>query len=87
MILKDGISIDEAKLKLILDTMHPMNEKQLQGFMDNTRYYRQFIKMFTKKILRLYDLLKKIQMDHRVQRGVQPTQRMPNESTVPSISN
>ena len=55
----NGLSMDQDKVKSILDWPSPKNLKELQSFLGLCNYYRKFIKNFAGKMEPLRKLLKK----------------------------
>ena len=43
IVCKEGIKVDFAKIKIILDLKSPVNPKQVRVLLGHTRYYRKFI--------------------------------------------
>ena len=80
VVSRDEISIDEAKVKLILKMPPPSNEKQLQGFMGYVGYYRHFIKMFDEKARPMYVLMKQFTWTDEYTRSFRTPQRLPHQS-------
>ena len=48
VLCKDGISVDPDKIKAIIEWSFPKNVTDIRSFMGITRYYRNFIKGFSK---------------------------------------
>jgi len=59
IISKDGIQIDLAKIKAILQISHPINIKELQDFLGNINFLRRYIPNLAELIRLLNDMLKK----------------------------
>ena len=57
IVLKNGISTDFEKIKIIIELPRPKNAKQVQGFMGHCGYYRRFIYMYAVIARPLYGLL------------------------------
>ena len=47
VVCKEGIKVDIAKNKVIIDFKPPTNPKQIRIFLGHTRYYRKFIRHFS----------------------------------------
>ena len=47
VICKEGIKVDIAKIKVIIDLKPPTNPKQIRIFLGNTGYYRKFIRHYS----------------------------------------
>jgi len=58
---KDGIKIEEEKVKAVLDWPISKSMKDIQKFLELANYYMQFIKDFTQIIRPLHELMKKDQ--------------------------
>ena len=56
---KDGVSVDDSKVKLIRSHPIPKNAQQLRSFLGIANYYRRFIKHFSIKTVNLRGLLKR----------------------------
>jgi hypothetical protein len=56
---EDGIKVDMAKIKVILDLKPPINHKQIKIFLGHTRYYRKFIQHYSNITFPIDELLKK----------------------------
>ena len=59
MISSEGVSMEEGKIKDVLDWPTPNSVKALRGFLGLTGYYRRFIKHYGIICRPLTDLLKK----------------------------
>ena len=46
VVCKEGIEVDFAKIKVIIDLKPPVNPKQIRIFLGHTGYYRKFIKCY-----------------------------------------
>ena len=46
IVSKNGISIDLAKIKVIVELPRPRNAREVQSFMGHCGYYRRFIYMY-----------------------------------------
>ena len=44
---KEGIKVDIAKIKVIVDLKAPINAKQIRIFLGHTSYYRKFIRQYS----------------------------------------
>ncbi len=58
---KDGIKMEEEKIKAVLDWPTPKSVKDIQKFLGLANYYRQFIKDFTQIARLLHELMRKDQ--------------------------
>ena len=58
---KDGIKMEEEKIKAVLDWPTPKSVKDIQKFLGLANYYRQFIKDFTQIARPLHELMRKDQ--------------------------
>jgi len=58
---RDGIKMEEEKVKAVLDWPTPKSVKDIQTFLGLANYYRQFIKDFTKIARPLHELTRKEQ--------------------------
>ena len=56
---RDGIKMDQSKVKAILDWPEPKNVKGVRSFLGLANLYRRFIKDYTHIALPLQDLTKK----------------------------
>jgi len=59
VISKDGLKMDEEKVKAVLDWPEPRNVKEVQSFIGLCNYYRLFIKNFAKIANPLHKLTRK----------------------------
>jgi len=60
VVTKDGITMDQAKVKAIVDWPSPLNTvKDVRSFLGLAGYYRRFVKGFSKIASSLSELLKK----------------------------
>ena len=57
IVSKNGISMDEEKITVIVTLPQPLNAKGVQVFMGHCGYYCRFIYMYTTITRPLYDLL------------------------------
>jgi len=62
VISKEGISVDPAKITAVVDWPRSTNVSEVQSFLGMTRYYRRFVKDFSKIASPLTQLLSK---DHQ----------------------
>ena len=46
IVYKEGIKVDFAKIKIILDLKPPLNPKQVSVLLGHTSYYRKFIRYY-----------------------------------------
>ena len=58
IVYKDGIKVDFAKIKIILNLKPPINPKQVWVLLGHTGYYRKFIKHYSDMTYPLEELLK-----------------------------
>jgi len=58
IVCKDGIKVDMAKIKIILDLKPPTNPKQIRVFLGHTGYYRKFIRHYSDITFPLNELLR-----------------------------
>lgn len=56
---KDGLKVDDEKVKAIMEFPRPRNVKQIRSFLGITGWYRRFIKNYSSKAAPLTQLLKK----------------------------
>ena len=47
VVYKEGIKVDIAKIKVIIDLKAPINSKQIRIFLGHTSYYRKFIRQYS----------------------------------------
>ena len=47
VVCKEGIKVDIAKIKVIIDPKPPVNHKQIRIFFGHTGYYRKFIRHYS----------------------------------------
>ena len=47
VVCKEGIKVEIAKIKVIIDLKTPVNPKQIRIFLRHTRYYRKFIRHYS----------------------------------------
>ena len=59
IISKKGIEVDKAKVELIVKLPSPTTVKGVRQFLGHSRFYRRFIKDFSKIAKPLYELLVK----------------------------
>lgn len=59
VVSRDGISMDDVKVKAVLDWPAPSNVKQLQAFLGFANFYRRFIKDYSRLTTPLTALTKK----------------------------
>jgi len=62
IISKDGISVDPTKVAIVESLPRPTNITAVRSFLGMARYYRRFVKYFSKIALPLTRLLRK---DHK----------------------
>ena len=58
-IVFEGIKVDKAKIEVILNPPPPTSIKQVRSFLGHVRFYRYFIKDFSKISRPLWNLLAK----------------------------
>ena len=58
IICKDGIKVDFAKIKIILDLKPSINPKQVWVLLGDTGYYTKFIRHYSDMTYPLEELLK-----------------------------
>ena len=58
IVCKEGIKVDFAKIKIILDLKPPVNPKQVRVLLGHTGYYRKFIHHYSDTTYPLEELLK-----------------------------
>ena len=61
IVCKEGIKVDFAKIKIILDLKPPVKPKQVIVLLGHTGYYRKFIHHYSDMTYPLEELLKKDQ--------------------------
>ena len=54
-----GLGVDQAKVSIIETLMPPNSVKRIRSFLGHARFYRRFIKDFSKNFIPLYRLLEK----------------------------
>ena len=57
IVSQNGISIDEEKIRVIVELPRPLNDKGVQVFIGHCGYYHRFIYMYAKVARPLYALL------------------------------
>ena len=58
IVCKEGIKVDFAKLKIILDLKPLVNSKQVSLILGHTGYYRKFIRYYSDMTYALEELLR-----------------------------
>ena len=58
IVCKEGIKVDFAKIKIILDLKPPINPKQVRFLLGHIGYYRKFIRHYSYMTYPLEELLK-----------------------------
>lgn len=58
MVCKEGIKVDLAKIKIILNLKPPVNSKQVRIFLAHIGYYRKFIRHYSDITYPMEELLK-----------------------------
>ena len=61
IVCKEGIKVDFAKIKIILNLKPPVNLKQVRILLGHTGYYRKFIRHYSDMTYPLQELLKENQ--------------------------
>ena len=61
IVCKEGIKVDFAKIKIILDLKPPVNPKQVRVLLCHTGYYRKFIRYYSDMTYPLEELLREDQ--------------------------
>ena len=61
IICKEGIKVDFAKIKIILDLKPSMNPKQVRVLLGHTGYYRKFIRYYSDMAYPLEEMLREDQ--------------------------
>ena len=61
IVCKEGIKVDFAKIKIILDLKPPVNPKQVRILLGHIGYYRKFIRHYSDMTYLLEELLKENQ--------------------------
>ena len=61
IVCKEGIKVDFAKIKIVLDLKPPINPKQVKVLFGHMGYYRKFIRYYSDMIYPLEELLKEYQ--------------------------
>ncbi|CAM8913896.1 unnamed protein product [Rhodiola kirilowii] len=59
VVSQEGIEVDKSKIDLIMTLPYPSTVRDIQFFLGHARFYRRFIKDFSKKALPLSTLLQK----------------------------
>ena len=54
-----GIEVDKSKIDLVRSLPLPTSLREVRSFLDHARFYRRFIKDFSKIVRPLYRLLQK----------------------------
>ena len=60
VVSKDGISVDPSKVEAISQWSRPTNAKEVRSFLGLARYYRRFMESFSKIVMPLTQLTKKM---------------------------
>ena len=58
IVCKEGIKVDFAKIKIILDLKPPVNPKQVRVLLGHTWYYRKFIRHYSDMAYPLEEMLR-----------------------------
>ena len=58
VVCKDGIKVDLAKIKIILDPKPPSNPKQVRTILGHIGYYKKLIRYYSKITYPMEELLK-----------------------------
>ena len=58
IVCKEGIKVEFAKIKIILNLKPPMNPKQVRVLLGHTGYYRKFIRYYSDMTYPLEELLR-----------------------------
>ena len=58
IVCKEGIKVDFAKIKIIIDLKPPVNPKQVRVLLGHTGYYRKFIRYYSDRTCPLEELLR-----------------------------
>ena len=61
IVCKEGIKVDFAKIKIILDLKPPVNPKQVRVLLGDIGYYRKFIRYYSDMTYPLEELLREDQ--------------------------
>ena len=61
IVCKEGIKVDSAKIKIILDLKLPVNSKQVSVLLGHTGYYRKIIRHYSDMTYPLEELLREDQ--------------------------
>jgi len=59
VIPKEGVSVDPAKVKVVVNWPRPANITEVRSFLGMARYYRRFVECFSELALPLTKLLRK----------------------------
>jgi len=59
IVCKQGLLVDPSKIAIIVDLKPPTSIKQLRTVLENTSYYKKFIKGYAQIIAPIENLLKK----------------------------
>ena len=58
IVCKEGIKVDFAKIKIILDLKQLVNSKQVRVLLGHTGYYKKFIRYYSDMTYALEELLR-----------------------------
>ena len=58
IVCKEGVKVDFAKIKIILDLKPPVNPKQVRVLLGHTGYYIKFIRYYLDMTYALEELLR-----------------------------
>ena len=61
IVCKEGIKVDFAKIKIILDLKPPVNPKQFRVLLGHIGYYRKFMRYYSDMTYPLEELLREDQ--------------------------